>query len=77
MLALRIQPGIITQRTITVNDDLAYTLILRARRRRRSFELTIKALTLFGPHVIQQSRFTDLKTARAAFETISQHLAQK
>lgn len=77
MLALRIQPGIIKERTITVNDELAYTLILRARRRRGVFEVTIKALTLFGPHIIQQSRFTDLKTARATFETISQHLTQK
>ncbi|RRK09429.1 hypothetical protein D1831_12695 [Lactiplantibacillus garii] len=78
MLALKIEPGIITSRTIEINGELAYTIVLTARRYRRSaFKISVTALTLLGATTIRREHFTDLTSAREAFQatvTDLQHL---
>ncbi|CAJ1229327.1 hypothetical protein [Lactiplantibacillus xiangfangensis] len=76
MLALNIQPGIITSQTITVNEELSYRVTLVANRHQRHFTLKVTALTLLGATVIEVTHFTDLSQARHQFTSTVTHLAK-
>lgn len=77
MIALGMQPGLMANHTIVINNDLSYQLqLIKQRFGQHLFLLKVSASTTLGTLTVERIQFTNFAAARDAFEARCHQLTQ-
>ncbi|WP_455386629.1 sodium:proton antiporter [Lactiplantibacillus pentosus] len=77
MIALGMQPGLMANHTIVINNDLSYQLqLIKQRFGQHLFLLKVSATTTLGTLTFERIQFTNFAAAHDAFEARCHQLTQ-